>query len=66
MRAHHQQVLRSARIENEAEKAIRFAGEHGAWPIDLSEAASRAIARRPDSDRMQQQWGDLVEAVLAP
>lgn len=57
---------RQLRVENEAQKAIRFASAHGEWPLDLSDAAGRAIARRPDSDELQQQWGDLVEAVLDP
>lgn len=57
-------TLRQARIENEAEKAIQFAARHGEWPIDLSEAAGRALARRTDSDELQRRWGDLVEAAL--
>lgn len=65
MRAHRDQLVRQARAENEAEKAIRFASLHGEWPLDLSDAAGRAIARRPDSDDLQRRWGDLVENVLA-
>ena len=64
MRAHRETLVRSARAENEAEKAIRFASSHGEWPLDLSPAAGRAIVRRPDSDDMQRRWGDLVEAAL--
>jgi hypothetical protein len=56
--------LRTPRDENEAEKAIRFAALHGAWPLDLSPAAGRAIARRPDSDDLERRWGSLVEVVL--
>ena len=63
MRA-HPQAFRSARVENEVDKAIRFASSHGEWPIDLSPAAGRALVRRPDSDDLQRRWGDLVEAVL--
>lgn len=55
---------REARIENEAAKAIRFAAAHGEWPLDISPAAGRAIARRADSDELQRRWGDLVEAVI--
>lgn len=65
MRAHQEALVRQARAENEAEKAIRFASLHGEWPLDLSDAAGRAIARRPDCDEMQARWGDLVENVLA-
>ena len=63
MRA-HPQAFRSARVENEVDKAIRFANSHGEWPIDLSEAAGRALVRRPDSDDLQKRWGDLVDSVL--
>lgn len=63
MRA-HVQTFRTSRVENEVDKAIRFAATHGEWPIDLSEAAGRALVRRPDSDELQRRWGDLVEAVL--
>lgn len=52
------------RAQNEAEKAIRFASLHGEWPLDLSPAAGRALARRPDSDELERRWGNLVEAVL--
>ncbi|HVM46196.1 MAG TPA: hypothetical protein VM582_09700 [Candidatus Thermoplasmatota archaeon] len=65
MRA-HQQAFRSARVENEVDKAIRFAAAHGEWPIDLSTAAGRALVRRPDSEELQRRWGDLVDSVLAP
>ena len=64
MRAHGDALLRQARVENEAEKAIRFAAAHGEWPLDLSAAASRAIARRADSEELERRWGDLVEATL--
>ena len=63
MRA-HPQAFRQARVENAVDKAIRFASAHGEWPIDLSPAAGRALARRPDSDEMERRWGNLVEAVL--
>lgn len=53
-----------ARVENEVDKAIRFASLHGEWPIDLSPAAGRAVVRRPDSDDLQRRWGDVVEAVV--
>lgn len=66
MRAHADPMLRQTRVENEAEKAIRFASAHGEWPLDLSTAASRAIARRADSDELERRWGDLVEATLEP
>ena len=62
MRAH--ETIRVARAQNEAEKAIRFAAQHGEWPIDISPSAGRAIARRPDSEDLQRRWGDLVESVL--
>lgn len=62
MRAH--EIIRVSRAENEADKAIRFASQHGEWPIDLSPAAGRALYRRPDSDELQRRWGDLVESVL--
>lgn len=65
MHAHRDSLVRQARAENEAEKAIRFAALHGEWPIDLSDAAGRAIVRRPDAAQMQERWGDLVENVLA-
>lgn len=65
MRAPADATLRSARAENEAEKAIRFAALHGEWPMDLSAAASRHLARRPDSEELERRWGDLVEASLA-
>lgn len=65
MRA-QQHALRQARVENEVDKAIRFAAAHGEWPMDLSPAAGRALVRRPDSDDLQRRWGDLVEAVLVP
>lgn len=55
---------REARVENEVEKAIRFASAHGEWPIDMSPAAGRALVRRPDGERLQTRWGDIVEAVL--
>ena len=64
MRAHHETLVRAARAENEAAKAIRFASSHGDWPIDLSPAAGRALVRRPDSDDLQRRWGDVVEAAL--
>lgn len=66
MRVHADGLLRHTRVENEAEKAIRFASAHGEWPIDLSSAASRAIARRPDSEELERRWGDLVEATFSP
>ena len=53
-----------ARVENEVDKAIRFASLHGEWPIDLSPAAGRAVVRRPDGDDLQRRWGDVVEAVI--
>lgn len=56
--------VRLARIENEASKAIRFAHVHGGWPLDLSDAASRAIVRMPDAADMQRRFGDLVESTL--
>lgn len=55
---------REARVENEVEKAIRFASAHGEWPIDMSPAAGRALVRRPDGEKLQGRWGDIVEAVL--
>lgn len=57
-------VLRQARVENEVDKAIRFASTHGEWPIDLSPAAGRAVVRRSDADELQRRWGDVVETVL--
>lgn len=63
MRA-HPQAFRQARVENEVDKAIRFASAHGEWPIDLSAAAGRALVRREDSDDLQRRWGDLVDSVL--
>lgn len=63
MRA-HAQAFRQARVENEVDKAIRFAATHGEWPLDLSPAAGRALVRRPDSDDLQRRWGDLVDSVL--
>lgn len=65
MHAHRESLVRTARAENEAAKAIRFASTHGEWPLEMSDAASRAIVRRPDSDDLQQRWGDIVENVLA-
>jgi len=56
--------FRQSRVENEVDKAIRFANAHGEWPIDLSPAAGRALARRPDCDDLQRRWGDLVDSVL--
>lgn len=56
--------VRHARAANEAEKAIRFASLHGEWPMDLSPAAGRELARREDSDELEARWGQLVEAVL--
>lgn len=53
-----------ARVENEAHKAIKFASLHGEWPLELSQAAGRAIARRSDSAELQRRWGDLVEAIV--
>lgn len=64
MHAHRDALVRTARAENEAEKAIRFAAAHGEWPLAMSDAASRAIARRADSDDLQRRWGDLVESIL--
>lgn len=58
-------VEREARIENEVAKAIRFATDHGEWPIDMSAAAGRALVRRRDGDDLQRRWGDIVEAVLS-
>lgn len=55
---------REARIENEVAKAIRFANDHGEWPIDMSPAAGRALVRRGDGEDLQRRWGDIVEAVL--
>lgn len=57
-------VEREARVENEVAKAIRFASEHGEWPMDMSPAAGRALVRRPDGENLQRRWGDIVEAVL--
>lgn len=58
-------IIRQARVENEVDKAIRFAQAHGEWPIDLSPAAGRAVVRRPDGDDLQRRWGDVVEAVIS-
>lgn len=57
-------IEREARIENEVDKAIRFASRHGAWPMDMSAAAGRALMRRPDGENLQDRWGDVIEAVL--
>jgi len=57
-------VEREIRVENEVVKAIRFASDHGEWPIDMSPAAGRALVRRPDGENLQRRWGDIVEAVL--
>lgn len=55
---------RGTRVDNEVEKAIRFANTHGGWPLDLSPAACRAVLRRPDGADLQEQWGDVVETIL--
>ncbi|HUR69722.1 MAG TPA: hypothetical protein VM370_10805 [Candidatus Thermoplasmatota archaeon] len=52
------------RVHNEVTKAIRFATQHGEWPLDMTPAAGRALVRRPDGDRLQERWGDIVEAIL--
>lgn len=55
---------RESRIENEVDKAIRFASAHGEWPHNLSPAAGRALVRRPDGGDLQERWGDVVETIL--
>lgn len=65
MRAHRDASLVQSRAECEAEKAIRFASLHGEWPLDLSDAAGRALARRPDAATLEERWGNLVENALA-